>query len=264
MDKNCSLIDIGANLTHNQLLDNIDSVITRFKKAKIEKVVITSSNLNDTKKALELIKQFPDVFFTTVGFHPHNAKDFRDEDLITMESFAENLYVISLGECGLDYYREYSSKSQQINCFEKQLDLNTKINLPVFLHERGAHSDFYSILKKYINKFDKSVVHCFTGNKSELSKYLDIGCYIGITGWITDLDRGSHLHDILKFIPEDKLLVETDAPYLIPKNIPNNENLTNEPSFLPFVVEQIAKCLNKDIEYIYRQTYKNTKEFFKI
>ena len=264
MDKDYSLIDIGANLTHDQLLSNIHSVIERFKKANIKKVIITSSNLTDTKKALDLIKKFPQIFFTTIGFHPHNAKDFKDEDLISMSSFAENSHVISLGECGLDYYREYSPKNEQIDCFEKQLDLNTKLNLPTFLHERGAHSDFYSILKKYIDHIDKSVVHCFTGTKEELSKYLDIGCYIGITGWITDLDRGSHLHDIIKFIPEDKLMVETDAPYLIPKNIPHNENLVNEPSFLPYVVEEIAKCLNKDIEYICRQTYTNTKTFFKI
>ena len=193
-------------------------------------------------KSIEFMyKKFPNLFYTTVGFHPHNAKNFKEKDLESIETLAKNPHVISIGECGVDYYREYSPKNQQIVCFEKQLSLNTKLNLPLFLHERGAHNDFCFLLKKYIDKIDNTVVHCFTGTKQELLQYLDLGCYIGITGWITDMDRGSHLHEIIQYIPEDRLLVETDSPYLIPKNMNDNRKTTNEPAYLPYVVEEIKK-----------------------
>ncbi|MAQ72978.1 MAG: hydrolase TatD [Gammaproteobacteria bacterium] len=264
MAKDFSLIDIGANLTHDQLLKNIHAVIDNFKKVHVENVIITSSNTTDTEKALSLIKKFPNLFYTTVGFHPHNAKNFKEKDLESIETLANNPHVISIGECGLDYYREYSPKNQQIVCFEKQLSLNTKLNLPLFLHERGAHNDFCSLLKKYIDRIDNTVVHCFTGTKQELLQYLDMGCYIGITGWITDMERGSHLHEIIQYIPEDRLLVETDSPYLIPKNMNDNRKTTNEPAYLPYVVEEIANCLNKDVKYISNKTFENTKKFFQI
>ncbi len=211
-----------------------------------------------------MIKKFPNTFYTTVGFHPHNAKDFKDNDLEKIEILTDDQNVVAIGECGLDYYREYSPKKQQIECFEKQLYLCSKTNLPMFLHERGSHDDFYLMLKNYINKINNCVVHCFTGTKNELLKYIDLGCYIGITGWITDLERGSHLHEIIRLIPEDRLMVETDSPYLTPKNINKSHDTLNEPAYLPYIVKTVSKCLNKDIEYICEKTYKNTKRFFGI
>ena len=261
---NIGLIDIGANLTHPELYNQLDKIVENLQIADIKKVIITSSNLRDTKTALNIINLYPDLFYTTVGFHPHNAKNFKEKDLESIETLANNPHVISIGECGLDYYREYSPKNQQIVCFEKQLSLNTKLNLPLFLHERGAHNDFCSLLKKYIDRIDNTVVHCFTGTKQELLQYLDMGCYIGITGWITDMERGSHLHEIIQYIPEDRLLVETDSPYLIPKNMNDNRKTTNEPAYLPYVVEEIANCLNKDVKYISNKTFENTKKFFQI
>jgi TatD DNase family protein len=120
------------------------------------------------------------------------------------------------------------------------------------------------MLKKYILEIEKSVIHCFTGTKNELKVYLDMGCYIGITGWISDLNRGKHLHDLIKYIPEDRLMIETDAPYLTPKNIPFKNNGINEPSFLNYVAQSISECLNKDINYIKEITINNTKRFFSI
>ncbi len=259
-----ALIDIGANLTHSQLFDKIHTVIDNFKKVHIQKVIITSSDLHDTKTALNLIKEFPGLFYTTVGFHPHNAKNFNESDLKSMEVLSKNPNVVAVGECGLDYYREYSPKKQQIECFEKQLFLSSKVNLPIFLHERGSHNDFYLMLKKHIDTINNCVVHCFTGTKEELIKYIDLGCYIGITGWITDMERGSHLHNIIQLIPEDKLLVETDAPYLLPKNIDVSHDIINEPAHLPYIVQTISKCLNKNMEYVCNKTYENTMRFFGI
>ena len=258
------LIDIGANVTHPQLHNQIDKVVENMKAQNIKKVIITSSNLKDTKTALDIINSYPEIFYTTVGFHPHNAKDFSHEKINLIIEHSKNEKVLAIGECGLDYYREYSTQKEQLFCFEEQLKIAKSTGLPIFLHERKAHDDFVIILKKYIFEIEKSVVHCFTGTKNELKVYLDMGCYIGITGWISDPNRGKHLHDLIKYIPEDRLMIETDAPYLMPKNIPFKNNGINEPSFLNYVAQSISECLNKDIDYIRKITVNNTKRFFSI
>ena len=261
---NIGLIDIGANLTHPELYNQLDKIVKNLKTADIKKVIITSSNLGDTKTALDIINLYPDLFYTTIGFHPHNAKDFSLEDIDKIHEYGKDKKIVAIGECGLDYYREYSTKEQQIYCFEEQLSIAESLKLPLFLHERHAHKDFTKILKSHINKIKNCVVHCFTGTENELKVYLDMGCYIGITGWISDTNRGKHLHDLLEYIPEDRLMIETDAPYLIPHNLPFKHNGINEPSFLNFVAQTIAECLNKDINVIKEVTYNNTKKFFSI
>ncbi|MBT3548423.1 MAG: TatD family hydrolase [Gammaproteobacteria bacterium] len=258
------LIDIGANITHPQLYNQLDKVVENMRSKGISKAIITSSNLGDTRTALDIIKAYPDFFYTTVGYHPHNSKDFSHDDIDLIIKYTKNNKVLAIGECGLDYYREYSSKDDQLFCFEEQLEVAKAIRLPIFLHEREAHKDFVNTLKKHILDINKSVVHCFTGTKDELKTYLDMGCYIGITGWITDLSRGEHLHHMIKYIPEDKLMIETDAPYLTPKNIPFKTNGVNEPSHLNYVAQCVAECLNKDISYIKEITISNTKRFFSI
>ena len=261
---NIGLIDIGANLTHPELYNQLDKIVENLQIADIKKVIITSSNLRDTKTALDIINLYPDLFYTTIGFHPHNAKDFSLEDIDKIHEYGKDKKIVAIGECGLDYYREYSTKEQQIYCFEEQLSIAESLKLPLFLHERHAHKDFTKILKSHINKIKNCVVHCFTGTENELKVYLDMGCYIGITGWISDTNRGKHLHDLLEYIPEDRLMIETDAPYLIPHNLPFKHNGINEPSFLNFVAQTIAECLNKDINVIKEVTYNNTKKFFSI
>jgi len=262
--RNQGLIDIGANITHPQLYNQLDKIIVNIENSNTKKVIITSSNLSDTKLALEIINKHPDIFYTTVGYHPHNAKDFLKENIKPIKDCAQDKNIIAIGECGLDYYREYSSKKEQEFCFEQQLIIAEDTTLPVFLHEREAHKDFVKILEQYINNISNAVVHCFTGNKDELSKYLDMGCYIGITGWISDIERGRHLHQLLKYIPIDRLMIETDSPYLTPKNLPFKNDGVNQPSYLSYVAETIAECLNKDIEFIINITSDNTKRFFSI
>ena len=262
------LIDIGANLTHPELYNQLDRIVNNLRAENIEKVIITSSNVSDTHTALKIIDLYPNLFYTTVGFHPHNAKDFSSvaleeiNDLLSKDNGIDRIDAI--GECGLDFYREYSTKEQQKYCFIEQLKLASTLSKPIFLHERLAHKDFVDILKSYIDSIQNSVVHCFTGTKEELKVYLDMGCYIGITGWISDLNRGKHLHNLIKYIPEDRLMIETDSPYLIPQNIPFEHNGINEPSFLKFVAQSISECLNKDINVIKELTNKNTKRFFSI
>ena len=259
-----SFIDIGVNLTHNQLFDNLETVIRNMINANVTKGIITSSCIDETHKALDIIDKYPDTFYTTVGFHPHNAKEFKESSISIIKKLLNNKYVVAIGECGLDFYREYSTKYEQVNCFEHHLSLASETKKPLFLHERDAFNDFYNMLKNHCDNLQNFVVHCFTGNKSNLKKYLDLGAYIGLTGWLTDSNRGSHLKDIIKLIPHDRIMIETDAPYLIPHNINFKHDGTNQPAYLPYVAEAVALSMGLEINYLSTITVENTKRFFNL
>ena len=258
------LIDIGANLLDKKLFQNIDTIIQNCKSNNIEKIIITSSHINDTREAIEFMQKEPDMFFTTVGFHPHNAKDYEDQYYDEMNNLCKFPQVKAIGECGLDYRRNYSNPVDQIYCFRRHLDLACINNLPMFLHEREAHNDFLMLLKEYIHKIENVVVHCFTGTKKDLKNYLDLGCYIGITGWVTDPKRGMHLHDIIKYIPADKLMIETDSPYLLPFNYPIKNKKYNEPCNLIYILDAISQILKKDKTVLANEIYTNTNNFFNL
>ena len=257
-------IDIGVNLTHDQLLDNIDKVINDMIDANVNNAIITSSCIDETYKALEIIDKYPSIFYTTVGFHPHNAKEFKESNISIIKKLLDNKDVVAIGECGLDFYREYSTKREQVNCFEHHLFLASETKKPLFLHERDAFNDFYNMLKNHCDNLQNFVVHCFTGNKSNLIKYLDIGAYIGLTGWLTDTNRGSHLKDIIKFIPHDRIMIETDAPYLIPHNMNFKHDGMNKPAYLPYVAEAVALSMDLELNYLSTITIENTKKFFNL
>jgi len=258
------IIDIGANLTHPDLYPNIKQILQQMDDSNVTCAIIIASTLVDASKAISIVECYPEKFYTTVGFHPHNAKEFNHGDIEGIKKLLQNKFIVAIGECGLDYYRLYSDKKTQIFCFENHVSLAIDSKKPLFLHERDAHDDFYAILSSASNKLSKFVVHCFTGDKNILKKYLDLGSYIGITGWITDKTRGSHLHDIMQYIPSDRLMIETDCPYLIPHNIDKNVGKTNYPHYLPYVASFLATCLNKDVNLVRKSTYKTTKEFFSI
>ena len=138
-----------------------------------------------------------------------------------------------------------------------------ELSLPLFLHERDAFVDFSIILSEYAKTVPAMVVHCFTGSGEELEHYLSLGCYIGITGWINDERRGKHLRELVKLIPRDRLLLETDAPFLLPRDLPiKAKNKRNEPRFLPHIAETVARCLEKDPAKLAKETTENTKRFF--
>ena len=257
-------IDIGVNLTHDQLLDNIDKVINDMIDANVNNAIITSSCIDETYKALEIIDKYPSIFYTTVGFHPHNAKEFKESNISIIKKLLDNKDVVAIGECGLDFYREYSTKREQVNCFEHHLFLASETKKPLFLHERDAFNDFYDMLKNHCDDLQNFVVHCFTGNKSNLIKYLDLGAYIGLTGWLTDTNRGSHLKDIIKFIPHDRIMIETDAPYLIPHNMNFKHDGMNKPAYLPYVAEAVALSMDLELNYLSTITIENTKKFFNL
>ena len=252
------MFDIGANLTSSHFSKDLDVVLNDSLTAGVEKICITSSNLDDVKNAKKISEKYKNLYYS-VGFHPHNAKDFKIEFLKDMSVYLNDPKAICLGEMGLDFNRNFSSKEEQILCFESQLSLANSISKPLFLHQRDAHEEFLSVLDNH--KFNqKLIVHCFTGNLSELEEYLKRDFYIGITGWVCDLKRGKELRECINQIPEDKLLIETDSPYLSPRK----KIRRNEPKFLIDVAEEVATLRNETKESIINSSYENSLTFFNL
>ncbi len=252
------MFDIGANLTSSHFSDDLDSVLDESFEAGVKKICITSSNLQDVRNAKKITERNKNLYYS-VGFHPHNAKDFKIEFLKDMSIYLDDPKAICLGEMGLDFNRNFSSKDEQILCFESQLSLANSINKPLFLHQRDAHEEFLSILDNY--KFNQNlIVHCFTGNLSELEDYLKRDFYIGITGWVCDLKRGLDLRECINHIPQEKLLIETDSPYLSPRK----KIRRNEPKFLIDVAEEVARLRQQTKESIVKSSYENSLNFFNL
>jgi len=201
--------------------------------------------------------------YSTAGIHPHDAKSFDGNAIPTLKSLAVQDHVVAVGECGLDYDRNFSTPEKQRFVFEEQLKLATQLSLPVFLHERAASKDFISILSEYRKDLKGAVVHCFTSDQETLEAYLKLDCHIGITGWICDKRRGDRLREIVKIIPLDKLMIETDAPYLTPHNMPVRVR-RNEPCFLPYVLRKVAECMGLEEKELAEKTRETTLKFFNL
>lgn len=259
------LIDIGVNLTSSNFDIDLSIVIEQAVQAGIETMIVTGSDVFDSQQAINICEKFPVNLKSTAGIHPHHADNFTKADIALLDDLCSSNCTVAIGECGLDYNRNYSSKKSQLYCFESQLEYASNSCLPVFLHQRDAHPDFFKILKKYRNNLSNVVVHCFTGTEEELLDYLDLDTYIGITGWVCDERRGEHLHDLLCKIPEQRLLVETDAPYLLPRTLkPRPKSRRNEPKFLPHIVQVIANILNKDYDTVANETTLAARRFFNL
>lgn len=258
-----ALIDIGANLSHESFRDDFDTVIARAKQAKIEKIILTGTDIESNQKAIDLCQDYPEYLYSTVGLHPHEASRYNEDFKRIFREQASNSCVKSLGETGLDFNRNFSSPKDQEHAFIEQLNLATELKMPLFLHQRDAHERFLPILKEFRTQLSKVVVHCFTGTKAELFDYLDMDLYIGITGWVCDERRGYSLHPLLKEIPENRLMLETDAPYLMPRNIkPKPSSRRNEPANLTYILAKVSETLNKTPESVAKQTSSNARDFF--
>ena len=201
--------------------------------------------------------------FFTIGVHPHHANEVNDEYLKSLKDTINKYNPHAIGETGLDFFRNLSTYEEQIYAFEEQVKIAIDTNKPLFLHQRDSHDDFIKILRKYSYDINKSVVHCFTGTQSQLEDYLELGCYIGITGWICDEKRNTELRKAVKNIPLSKLMIETDCPYLIPKDLPNKpKNNRNEPINLNHIVSEIARLMEIDEDTLRKETYINSLNFF--
>jgi TatD DNase family protein len=258
------LIDIGANLTHDSFDADRDQVLERARLAGVATIVVTGASEHGSKQALQLANGHPNLY-ATAGVHPHEADSFNDATLKQLAKHATEEKVVAMGECGLDFYRDFSARPAQEICFARQLELACKTGKPVFLHQRDAHDRFVKILEPFLKDLGNIVVHCFTGEQHELDACLELGLYIGITGWICDERRGQHLLDSVKSIPVNRLMIETDAPYLLPRNLdPKPKSRRNEPCYLPAVVEKIAEVTGKPAVQVAEETTRTAKEFFGI
>jgi len=257
------VIDIGANLTHDSFDTDRDDIIARAADAGVRRMIVTGTTVSSSRDAVQLSQTYPGCLFATAGIHPHHAGDINETTLADLRQLITEPTVVAIGECGLDYFRNYSPRDTQLDAFEKQLGLATATDKPVFLHQRDAHGDFAALVKNFITNISGGVAHCFTGNCEEMKTYLDMGLYIGITGWICDERRGQALRDAVRYLPLDRILLETDAPYLLPRDLKNKPaGRRNEPSVLPHILGAVARCMNQPAEVVAEAATRNTEELF--
>ncbi len=259
------LIDIGCNLTHDSFDGDRGAVIERARAAGVSRMIVTGASRDGSRKALELAQEYPGTLYATAGVHPHRASEYDGETDALLRELAAHELVVAAGETGLDYFRDFSPRDVQRKVFEAQLQVGIESGKPMFLHLRDAHEDFLAILRDHRDRLHEVVVHCFTGSRDEMREYLELDCYIGITGWICDERRGVHMKEYMSDIPADRLLIETDAPYLKPRNLrPRVKSHRNEPRFLPWILGTLAACRNEHPEALANATTENAERFFRL
>ncbi len=259
------LCDIGLNLTNKRFHKDWSEVVDRARQAGVSTMIVTGTSVTASESAVALAKERPGILYATAGVHPHDAKSMDENTLPALRRLAKEDAVVAIGECGLDHNRDFSPRDAQARCFDAQLALATESGLPVFMHERDAHEAFLNVLEPHLPHLVGGVVHCFTGTEQALRAYLDLGLYIGITGWICDERRGLDLREAVRFIPQDRLLVETDAPYLTPRDLrPKPKGGRNEPAFLPHILHTVAQCMDIAPELLADSTAANSRRLFGI
>lgn len=258
------LIDIGANLTHESFEADFGAVLDRARDAGVAEMIVTGASHTGSIAAAALASRHAHLF-ATAGIHPHHADETTPEVLATLRELLGDSNVVAVGETGLDFFRDFSPRDLQASSFEAHIELAIETGLPMFLHERDAWPRFGEIVSHYRDQLGDLVVHCFTGEREALHHYLDLDCHIGITGWICDERRGTHLHDLVPDIPRDRLMIETDAPYLMPRNIrPRPKTRRNEPANLPAIRDFLATLLEMPAEELARLTTANARRFFRL
>ena len=258
-----TLIDIAANLTHESFADDVDEVIERARQAGVPQLLIAGTSSPGSQAAAELAARYPQRLLATAGLHPHHADEFNAEMATVFAELLQLPQVVAVGETGLDYFRDLSPRPKQIHAFEAHIELAIATGLPMYLHQRDAHNDFLPILRDCRDQLSGVVVHCFTDTRQALHAYLDLDCHIGITGWLCDERRGLELQQMVADIPDQRLLVETDAPYLKPRNLrPKVRTHRNEPQWLPWVVQELAQHRRQTVAHVSACTTANARRLF--
>lgn len=262
------LVDIGVNLTHPTFSRDTRGVIDRAYAAGVAQLILTGTSLDESEAALELSRRLDlgqHRLFCTAGVHPHHASQWSAEGASRLKGLLTEPQVRAVGECGLDFNRDLSPRAQQERVLEEQLQLAVETGLPVFLHERDAGQRLVEILKPFRDQLSAAVVHCFTGDRRTLYAYRDLDLHIGITGWICDERRGTHLHPLMSEIPSTRLMLESDAPYLLPRTLrPKPKGGQNEPAFLPEVLREVARHRSVSEEELAETTTRCAHAFFRI
>ncbi|HEV2391598.1 MAG TPA: TatD family hydrolase [Verrucomicrobiae bacterium] len=264
MDQLHDITDIGANLAHRSFDPDRKQVIGRAFAAGVRTLIITGASVAGSHEGVRIAREYPGRLFATAGVHPHDSRNCTDATISELRELAAANEVVAIGECGLDFNRDYSPRPQQEKWFEAQVALAEELEMPLFLHERDARQRFCEILAKARKKVP-AVLHCFTGTREDLRTYLGMGLHIGITGWICDERRGTHLRELVQDIPLDRLMIETDAPFLLPRTMPSRpKDGRNEPAFLRYVLQTVAECLSKPASEVAAATTNTAREFFRL
>ena len=253
--------DIGVNLTNSRFNKDLEDVLWRSEAQGVNRILITGTSEQESTAALQLSERFPDVCWCTAGVHPHDAASVSADYVENLKQLAAHDKVKAIGECGLDFNRNYSPQDQQIRVFEQQLTLADELDLPVFLHERDAFEEQIEILAGF--KGLRGVTHCFTGSPEQMHGYLELGLYIGVTGWLCDAKRGEALRNAVTELPLERLLIETDAPFLTPKTLPGKVR-RNEPCYLPHIASAIAELKGVDVAQVAKASTQNANTLFDI
>jgi TatD DNase family protein len=257
------LIDIGANLAHDSFDHDRSEVLRRARAAGVGALVITGSSRDSSFRAAELVAACPGRLFSTAGVHPHHARDYDDDDDDWIRSLAGRQGIVAVGECGLDFFRDFSPREDQERAFRRQIELAIELQLPLFLHQRDAHTRFCEILDDYGQDLPRAVAHCFTEGPDAAEDYLSRGLYIGVTGWICDERRGAALVEAVRHIPLDRLMIETDAPYLLSRDLePRPRTRRNEPMHLPHIAAAVARHVGVSFDEIARRSSAAARTFF--
>ena len=255
------MIDIGANLTHPSFHDDLEAVLARAREAGVWPMIVTGTTVLESRMAAQIADRFD--LYATAGVHPHHARDCGPQTIAELRTLAQHPRIVAIGECGLDFNRNYSPHPDQEKGFVAQLELGLQVGKPLFLHSRDAHPRFAEILKHH--GVHNAVAHCFTGEREELRAYLDLDLYVGITGWICDERRGRHLVELIREIPRERLLLETDAPYLTPRDMrPQPRARRNEPAFLPHIARTVAAALGRPADEVAAETAANAIALFRL
>ena len=259
------LIDIGCNLTHDSFDEDLDAVLQKARDVGVAQIIVSGASNEGMQQACDMACEYPGELYATAGVHPHHADTYSDETDALIRSLVQQREVVAVGETGLDYFRNFSPRDAQLDAFRRHVSIAVDTGLPMFLHLRDAHADFHDLLAEARGRLSDVVVHCFTGSREELRAYLDLDCHIGITGWICDERRGTHMKEFLADIPADRLMIETDAPYLKPRNLrPKVKSHRNEPCFLPWILGTLAAVRGEHPEWLAERTTENARRFFRI
>jgi TatD DNase family protein len=259
---NVELVDIGANLTHESFAEDRDDVLARAAESGVTRQIVTGADLASSQAAASLAAGAPARLWSTAGVHPHHAGTFERSSRDAIMDLLRQPQVVAVGECGLDYFRNFSTPAQQQAAFLAQLEIAVATGKPVFLHQRDSHEDFKAILGDFRGRV-RGIAHCFTGDRSQLEDYLELGLSVGITGWVCDERRGADLREAVPGIPAGRLMIETDAPYLLPRDLePRPKSRRNEPAYLMHIARVVARLRDESFESLAALTTRNAVEFF--
>lgn len=265
-----ALVDIGANLSHAGFSADLTAVLQRAQAARVETLVLTGADSDSIQRNLDIIDDVEGstevpALYATAGVHPHNAVSWNGDLEDQVSAALARTDVVAVGECGFDFNRDFSPRDTQLKAFEAQLEIAARTGKPLFLHERDAHGQMQDVLRSWRDDIPPAVIHCFTGERDVLKGYLDLGMYIGVTGWLCDERRGQSLRECVADIPLDRLMVETDCPYLLPRNLPGKvKGRRHEPALLPWIVTTIAELRHSDEKDLAEATTRTARQFFRL